>query len=180
MTITFVRHAEVIEEYLGKYNGHIDIELSQNGHMQAKELAKKLKKQNYDLVYCSDLLRAKETLLHLKVDCEVIYSQELREKSWGIHEGKSYDEIAATGLKYENFEQWISDLDGESVAEFTSRVNNAYKNILNNDAQKVLVMTHSGFIKTLMSKLKRIPLEDSFATKLPYCGMISIDTKKLY
>ena len=180
MIITFVRHAEVIEEYLGKYNGHIDIPLSQNGHKQAQELAEKLKEQNYDLVYCSDLLRAKETLSHFNIDCEVIYSQELREKSWGVHEGKSYYEIAATGLKYEGFEQWISELDGESVEEFQNRVNSAYKKILKSDAEKILVMTHSGFIKTLVSQLKNIPLEDSFTTKLPYCGMISIDTKKLY
>jgi len=35
--ITLVRHSEVIKEYQGKYNGHIDISLSEKGKRDAKK-----------------------------------------------------------------------------------------------------------------------------------------------
>ena len=52
MKITLVRHAEVLESHQGKYNGHIDISLSENGRLQAIELAHKLKDEDFDSIYC--------------------------------------------------------------------------------------------------------------------------------
>lgn len=93
MKITLVRHCEVDEKYLGCYNGHIDISLSDKGYIQAKDLAQKLKDENFDAVYCSDLLRAKESLKYFKNLNNAVYTDQLREKSWGEDEGKTYDQI---------------------------------------------------------------------------------------
>ena len=130
MKITLVRHGEVTKKYLGKYNGHIDIELSANGLQQVLELGEELQKNNYDKIYCSDLLRARQTLEEFKLGQEVVYTQELREKYWGRHEGKSFEEISKEGIVYENFEQWISSLDGESIFDFEQRVKEYFNEII--------------------------------------------------
>ena len=180
MKIILVRHSEVIKEYQGKYNGHIDISLSQKGKEDAKELAKKLQNIMFDKIYCSDLLRAKETLEAFECTITPTYTKELREKSWGRHEGKSFQEIQAEGIEYENFEQWISSLDGESFSSYKQKIQEYfYETIFKEDMQNILVVTHSGVIKTLLSITKNIPLEEAFATKLPYSSYITLDTISL-
>ena len=176
MKITLVRHAEVIQEYQGKYNGHIDIALSENGKIQAKDLAKKLDAEVYDKIYCSDLLRAKQTLELFDYSVKPIYTSKLREKFWGIHEGKSFQEIQESGIKYKNFNQWINALDGECIQMYTKNVHDYFFNtILTSNAKNALIITHSGFIKTLKSLIEDISLEESFQLKLPYCSYITLE-----
>ena len=86
MKITLIRHAEVDDAYLGCYNGHIDIGLSKKGKEQARKLAKQFSSENFDAVYCSDLIRAKDTLKPFFQAKDAIYTEKLREKSWGKHE----------------------------------------------------------------------------------------------
>ena len=178
MPITLVRHAEVIEEYRGKYNGHIDIPLSENGKEQAKELAQKLQDEKYDKVYCSDLLRARQTLEAFSLHVEPIFTEKLREKSWGIHEGKSFEEISQMGIEYENFEQWIRALDGEDIDSYKQNIKEFFYNIVFKDeAQNTLIITHSGVIKTILGILNSYSLEESFSLKIPYLSTQTINIK---
>jgi len=176
MTLTLVRHGEVIEPYQGKYNGHIDIGLSQRGYEQVKALKEQLSSIKFDKIYCSDLKRAKETLATLGETQEVIYTPRLREKSWGRHEGKSFEQIEAEGLKYENFSQWINALDGEDMQEYIESIDNYCKEtILKQNAQNILIITHSGVIKTLLHLTQNISLEEAFSTHLPYSSFITLE-----
>jgi len=170
MRVTLVRHCEVEEDYLGCYNGHNDIGLSQKGYAQAKELAEKLKNETYDAVFCSDLKRAKESLKYFTNLQNIVFTDKLREKSWGEDEGKTYDEICKEkNIEYENFEQWIAALGGESVSEFTKRMNEFFfQHLPNIGTKNVLVVTHSGVIKTLFSIYEGIGLEEAFSRKIDY------------
>jgi len=180
MKITLVRHAEVIEEYIGKYNGHIDIGLSENGKKQAKELGKKLSHIKFDKIYCSDLLRAKQTLELFELDQDIIYSNQLREKSWGKHEGKSFDEIIAEGIEYKNFEQWIDTLDGEDIQSYSTRIKDYFNNtILKEKDENILIVTHAGFIKTFISIMEGCSFEESFTKSLKYSSFLTINIKNI-
>ncbi len=175
MRITLVRHAQVAKEYQGKYNGLIDISLSKEGVNEAKKLGKTLQKRGFDKVYCSDLKRAQETLAAFELNLPTIYSKEICEKSWGKHEGKSFAEIEAMGLQYENFEQWVEALDGERYEEYKERIKNYfYSTIKNDDAKNILVVTHAGVIKTLLSIVEGISLEEAFSIELPYASEIKV------
>jgi len=176
MTITLLRHTEVIEAYQGKYNGHIDIALSEKGKVDARALAQEFQGKNFDKIYCSDLVRAKETLNALNLSVSPIYTSKLREKSWGRHEGKSFREIEEEGTKYQNFIQWVEALDGESIESYKGNVEKFFfKNVLMSQAQSILLVTHSGFIKTLLSITKKIPLEEAFTIPLSYGSSITLD-----
>lgn len=177
MPITLVRHAEVEEEYIGKYNGHIDIALSQRGKEQAKILADKLKSEKYDKIYCSDLRRARETLQEFSFRVKPTFTKELREKSWGRHEGKSFEEIESEGIKYENFTQWLDALDGERVEEFEKRVLKFFK-ALEKSEENILIVTHAGVIKVIQAFYNSSTLEDAFMQSLGYGEFCDLKNKQ--
>jgi len=172
MKIYFVRHAEVIEKYQGKYNGHIDIPLSQKGKKDAALLGKKLNKIVFDKVYCSDLLRARETLHAMQIDAPIVYTTALREKFWGESEGKSFEELQALGKKYTTFLDWIKQLGGERIWRFFQ------EEILTQNAMNILVVTHAGVIKSFIALEKKITLEESFSYSLEYNSFVVYDTDK--
>ena len=170
-----MRHGEVQKKYQHCYNGHIDIGLSKNGIKQAKELAKKFQYEKYDAVFCSDLKRAKQTLSYFPHAKNAIYTDQLREKYWGKHEGMKFEEIISKGeIKYENFSQWIDALGGESYQSFIKRVEDFFTHYLPlQKKQNILVITHAGVIKTFISIIDKIPLEEAFSIKLPYSSHIT-------
>lgn len=168
MRVTLLRHAEVDERYKNCYNGHNDIGLSKNGETQAKEVAKKLDTMEFDAVFSSDLRRAKETLqpsLHVK---NAIFTEKLREKSWGKHEGLGFDEIIAQGeIEYIDFLQWIQALDGECHKEYEKRVKEFFFEFLPSlEKENILVVTHAGVIRVLLSLINNITLEEAFGIKV--------------
>ena len=183
MTITLVRHAEVQEKYIGCYNGHIDIGLSQKGYADAKELEKHFSASEYDAIFCSDLIRAKETLKQFIKSDNIIYTQRLREKSWGEHEGMKFEEIISnTELNYLNFEQWIDALGGEHPRAFILRVEKFFFEYLPTlKKENILLVTHSGVIKAFMHLLQNNNLEDAFSISIPYASYVvyNSETKKL-
>ncbi|MCD6258278.1 MAG: histidine phosphatase family protein [Helicobacteraceae bacterium] len=174
MRITLVRHAEIEERYQRCYNGTIDIDLSEKGITQAKELASYLDTQSYDAVFCSDLLRAKKTLEHSLHAQDAIYTSQLREKSWGKHEGMSFDAIIAQGeLEYIDFMQWIEALDGEEYASYIQRVREFFFDTLPSlNKQNVLVVTHAGVIRVLIALVQELSLEDAFSICIDYSSCV--------
>ena len=174
MKITLVRHAEVEEKYIGCYNGHIDIGLSQKGYADAKELEKHFSASDFDIIFCSNLKRTKETLKQFIKSDKVIYTKELREKSWGEHEGMRFEEIiSTTKLNYLGFEQWVNALDGERPEEFISRVGKFFFEYLPTlEKENILIVTHSGVIKAFIHLLQDISLEKAFSISIPYSSHV--------
>ncbi len=179
MLITLVRHAEVDERYLSCYNGHIDIELSAKGHQQAKALAEHLLDTLFDANYSSDLKRAKDTVAPLMCDVPVTFTNQLREKSWGRHEGKTFDEIKMMEQQgYESFDQWLNLLDGEEIQHFINRVSHFFKVYLPAQGySNVLVVTHAGVIRSLMSVVRGITIEEAYGIQFGYANYVTLDTE---
>jgi len=79
--IIFVRHGQTLWNELGKYQGHTDVPLSKTGIEQAYKVAKRLKQEKVDAIYCSDLKRAKQTaeIIALEHNLPIITKPEFRE-----------------------------------------------------------------------------------------------------
>ena len=179
MKLYLVRHSEVVEKYLGRYNGHIDIPLSEKGRTDAKRLGKKLSHIRFERAFCSDLLRARQTIEAFDLSCDIVYSDRLREKSWGRHEGKNFEEIVEEGVVYRNFEQWIDDLDGEPFERYSTRLQEYFEKVLlKQEARNVLVVTHAGVIKTLLALYGNVSVEKAFCISIPYGECIVYETKR--
>ncbi len=174
MRITLVRHCEVQKEYISCYNGHNNIGLSKDGEIQSKELASKISNINFDAVFCSDLLRAKESVKYFSNLEDIIYTDKLREKSWGKHEGLSFDEIIAQSeIEYIDFLQWIDALDGEPYQEYIKKVKEFFFEYLKSlQKENILIITHAGVIRAFLSIARDISLEDAFKIKIDYGDLI--------
>lgn len=173
MRVTLVRHGEVEERYKNCYNGHNDISLSKNGEAQAIEVSKKLDALEFDAVFCSDLRRAKETLQYSFHAKNAIFTNKLREKSWGVHEGLSFDEIIAQGeIEYIDFLQWIEALDGECYQAYIKRIEEFFFEFLPSlKKENILVVTHAGVTRSLLSIINNITLEEAFCIKIEHCSL---------
>ncbi len=181
MKITLVRHTEVDEAYHKCYNGHIDIGLSKKGEADAKKLAELFTNKHFDRVYCSDLKRTRATLAPFSQATNTIYTELLREKSWGKHEGKTFDAIIAEGeIEYEDFLQWIYALDGEDYELYVARVEEFFlKNLALKPYDSVLVVTHAGVIRVLMALVQKLSLEEAFYVDVPYSSYVVFDTEEM-
>jgi len=181
MKVTLVRHTEVEEAYHKCYNGHIDIGLSPKGKVDAKRVAKLFENKHFDKVYCSDLKRTRETLAPFAQAKDAIYTKLLREKSWGRHEGKTFDTIIAEGeIEYENFLQWICALDGEEYELYVERIRDFFlEKLLVQEYKSVLIITHAGVIRVLMAIVQKLPLEEAFSIDVPYSSYVVFDTEDM-
>ncbi len=179
MIITLVRHGEIDNNYLGCYNGHIDISLSEKGHQEAALVAAQLERTRFDAVYCSDLIRARQTLHPFSLNVAPHFTDQLREKSWGKHEGMTYDAInARDGLSYKHFEQWINALDGEPYDAYIARIRRFFLEFLPSQPyDSVLVMTHAGVIRVLYAIILELSLEKAFGLSFPYAAFTTINTQ---
>ena len=181
MKITLVRHTEVDEAYHKCYNGHIDIGLSKKGEEDAKKLAEVFTNVHFDKVYCSDLKRTRATLAPFTQARNATYTELLREKSWGRHEGKTFDCIIAEGeIEYVDFLQWIYALDGEDYELYVERIRDFFlEKLVGKSYESVLVVTHAGVIRVLMALVQKLSLEEAFYIDVPYSSSVVFDTEEM-
>lgn len=94
-TFYIVRHGETQWNIQGKTQGHGDSNLTEKGIDQARRLAKHLDKYPIDYIYSSDLGRATQTakIIGSEFNKDVVYTEELREMSFGKWEGLTIQEI---------------------------------------------------------------------------------------
>ena len=139
--IYFVRHGETEWNKIGRMQGHIDIELNEEGKKQAQIVRDKLTSVRFDKVFSSPLKRAKQTAQIISGSSPIIDNR-LIERFNGDLEGKFKDEIKV----YPDFNDPNETRFGiETLGSFKGRIENflnevtkKYKN------QNVLVVTHAG------------------------------------
>jgi probable phosphoglycerate mutase len=92
------RHGETDWNRAGRWQGHTDVALNDDGRAQARALGERLRGLDIGRVHASDLRRARETAeiaaALLGVGALVV-DRDLRERSFGIFEGLTRDECAA-------------------------------------------------------------------------------------
>ncbi len=132
--------------------GHLDIPLSDLGLEQAKKLAKRLKASEFDYIYSSDLARAYITAKTSFPNSKIITDKRLRERCYGIFEGKLRSEYSPEELKIYNaykqdpFKNRLTG--GENSYQLFERINNWLLDLP--QADKIIVFTHGGVIRSLI------------------------------
>lgn len=139
--IYFVRHGQTEWNKIGKMQGHIDIQLNDEGREQAKIVKEKLHDIKFDKVFSSPLKRAKETA-EIICDQEIIIDDRLIERFNGELEGKLKSEIEVfPDFNDPNDTRFgIEPLNNfkERIVSFLNEVMKKYKD------KNVLVVTHAG------------------------------------
>ncbi len=102
-------------------SGWNDVELSKLGIKQAKELKGQTRGKKFDVIFCSDLKRAKDSAeLAFQGSAPIIEDKRLRECNYGIFNGKSSDIVEP--LQEDNIEKRFPE--GESYIDVKNRINN--------------------------------------------------------
>lgn len=165
-----VRHGETIWNAKKKYQGQSDIPLTEEGRFQAGCLADKLKDEKLDGVFASDLKRTIETaeIIAKPHDLKVVPTKMIRELSFGIWEGLTYEEIMEKWAQ--EYQNWINNPyytrppEGESLSELCQRVSKFLMETAKNHPDgRILVVSHAGPIRAMLFTL--LDLKPSFFWK---------------
>lgn len=167
--LVLVRHAESQDQEENRMSGQHDCPLSAVGIDQAEEAGRNLKEYEFDHVFSSDLGRCVQTTQRImahnkRTDPDVLtYTQVLRERSGGSIEGMTYKEIRSM-IPPKKYKLWRRDYFepppmGESLKDVEDRVLPFMKKFVfpyTNDGKNVLVVAHSGVIRTIICYIKAI------------------------
>ena len=172
ITLILARHGETDWNSIKKIQGSSDSStLTKKGKEQARLLAEKINSMQIDVIYCSELKRAKETadIIAKKLKLPISYSKELNERSFGELEGGNVDEVfgmlRSIPLDRRYFYQ---PKGGESLAQFEKRVYLETEEIIRANKDKVvLIVTHGGVIRALIHLFKRTPFEQRSDLYIP-------------
>lgn len=160
-TIYLIRHGETEWNRNGRWQGHADVPLTEQGRAQAQALARRLRaeRQRFDQIYSSDLQRALETAQiiarAISPDQPVQALPSLREIDVGSWSGLTRAEIMA------RFPGALTDRpyppDGESRAAFTERVGGALLGLAEqHPGQKLALVTHGGTVRAMVLFLQAL------------------------
>ena len=140
MKIYFATHATSKDNEAHISSGWKNIELSELGVKQAKELGKIFKDIKIDLVCCSDLKRAVDTVrIGFENKYPIIIDKRLRELNYGDFNGKPASMVGS--MKIEKIKEPFPN--GESYEQAMIRVHDFYKELKQNHPNKtVLVIGH--------------------------------------
>lgn len=137
----FLRHGESVNNLMSLVNGWTDCELTQSGFEQAMKAGDLLANCGIRRIHTSDLIRARRTaeIIAQKIGIREIHVHPgLRERNWGVFEGRPKKERPAL---YDTPEA------GESWGHFVSRVSLTLEN-LDLDAT-TLVVAHAGTFRII-------------------------------
>ena len=148
-TLLLIRHGQTEWNVQGRYTGQSDIPINETGREQARRLAAKLKALPPDVIYASDLIRARETAEIIAVACDVPLSADprLREINQGVWEGMLFPDIKARFAREfaarEADPLTVAAPEGESVGQVRERVLAAVQAIVRkHPGQRVAIVAH--------------------------------------
>jgi 2,3-bisphosphoglycerate-dependent phosphoglycerate mutase len=178
--LLLVRHGETTWNGAGRIQAHRDSPLTARGVAQARAAGARLARERIGALYSSDLGRAQETAREiaaataLPVRTDVL----LRERSFGVLEGQTWDEIArdhpidARLLREDPFRPAPG---GESLVQFRDRVAEALRRIAAAaTAERVGIVTHGGVLGVLYRTAMGIPLDTPRTYTTPNGGLYQL------
>ncbi len=157
--LLLIRHGETDWNRGGRFQGHADPPLNETGREQARALAQELADAQIDVVYTSDLARARQTaeIVAAAIGTDVVASRELREIDVGEWQGLTWPEIEERfpeGARnwHDQGHGWDT---GETYEQLGERILKALRRIAaDHPAQRVLVVGHGGTIRATRAFLE--------------------------
>jgi alpha-ribazole phosphatase len=155
-TIYLIRHGLTDENLQGRYIGHTDVLLSDDGKKQLAKIKEDMIFPPVQAVFTSPLKRCKETAAILYPENKPIEIEGFIEYNFGFFENKTAEQLE----KYEEFSRWLAGEKGvappygESNEAFTKRVCETFEKVaeglMKTGTTSAAIVTHGGVIMTLL------------------------------
>lgn len=172
MELYLIRHTTPDIEK-GICYGQSDIPLTKTYATELKNIKNKIPLERVSKIYSSPLIRC--TTLAKDISESYDTDDRLKELNFGAWEMKLWNEIPKREI-----DPWMQDFvntkvpQGESYTELQHRVVEFYKSLDFYSDETVVVITHAGPMRALLSYLRNIDLKDSFQIKINYGEVIKI------
>ena len=155
--IIAVRHGETPWNVDARIQGQLDIQLNDTGRWQARRVGQALTSEQLAAIYSSDLGRAHETARAISdaARIPVVAHAGLRERRFGLFEGKTFDEIHQTWPEHaQNWKrripEWEPPEGGESLLQLRERVTRTINDLASrHPGEQIAVVAHGGVLDTL-------------------------------
>jgi alpha-ribazole phosphatase len=169
LKLLVIRHGETQSNAERRFSGHQDVELTEKGIWQAEQLSYRLKDEQIDIAYSSDLKRAIHTAKIVLRDRNISLSIEprFREISFGDWEGLRLAEYASENGEG-SLPGWWNQPDsplsgGESVFDLRKRVKIALDEVIteNDEEDKcktIAIVCHGGVTRMIIGLALDIPI----------------------
>ncbi|UCH33828.1 MAG: histidine phosphatase family protein [Armatimonadota bacterium] len=180
-TLILVRHGQTDWNLQHRFQGQCDVPLNDHGRAQVAAAARRLAGVRPVALYCSDLVRCRETaeILGSVLGVAPTIAPELRERSFGQVEGLTREEAVARFP--ESWAQWSSNRDtwippgGESAGEAWGRVLGFTEKLWQrHEGETVVIAGHGGPIKAIISRALGAPMSARFAFAVSNGGITTI------
>lgn len=165
-TIYLIRHGESEGNRQKRFQGRMDLPLSEKGKEQAKLLKKRFETINYDCIYSSPLSRAYETAQILNFDKkpDIVKVNAFSEIDVGDFTKRNFDEIKV--LYPNELDIWLnqphnfSAPNGETMREVFDRTTAELKRIIaDNSGKTVVIAAHACVIRNLLCHCLNFPFD---------------------
>ena len=176
--IIAIRHGETAWNVASRLQGQLDVPLNERGQAQARLTAQSLLEDRPDVLYSSDLSRARDTARAISeaLDLPLTEHASLRERHFGHWQGQTYAEIE---------QQWpdLSELwrrrlpefgpeGGETLQTFSDRCVAAFATLAGpHEGQTVVIVTHGGVLDCLYRAASHMALNAPRTWELPNTGI---------
>jgi broad specificity phosphatase PhoE len=179
-----VRHGETEWNQDNRIQGQTDIPLNARGRRQAEALAERLADVPLDLIYASDLSRARVTAELIAARrpraVPVVARPELRECYYGLWEGLTRPEVA--GRFPGDWRDWYvrggsgRPTDGEDISALAGRTGRVFDEAAGK-GKRVLISAHQGSLRTILCHA--LGLEQSFRDRftLANCSISALECR---
>lgn len=178
MVLVIVRHGESEWNKLNKFTGLTNVNLTENGKIEALNASKQLSDITFDIAFTSCLNRASDTCQiikeNLKQSFEILKNESLNERDYGDLTGKNKKKLQEEFGK-EQVELWRRSIDtrppnGENLIDVIKRLKkNAYINIKNklDENKNILIVAHGNSIRALLCILNIFNLQNINLFEIP-------------
>ncbi|MDQ0178057.1 histidine phosphatase family protein [Bacillus chungangensis] len=169
--IGIIRHGSTSWNKEGRAQGSSDIPLDEDGLTAAYRLAERLSHENWNVIYSSPLLRAKQTAeaIEEKIGTgNIIYDARLCEVAGGKIEGTTEKErIQKWGKDWRTLDLGIEEVE-HVIARGLSFIDEIIKK---HHHESILIVSHGAFLKLLLTKILR---EANMETNLKNTSLTTI------
>ena len=157
--IIAIRHGETAWNVDTRIQGQLDIGLNDTGRWQAKRVAQALAAEPIQAIYASDLSRAWATANEVAKTTRVNPRSEpaLRERGFGIFEGKTYQEIEAQwpdqAMQWRKRHPDFAPEGGESLLVMRDRILSVVNRLAAQHTGELIVMVAHGGVMDALYRL---------------------------
>lgn len=178
--IYLARHGQTAYNAEGRFQGQGAVPLDATGRGQARELAEQAAAYEFAVLWCSPLLRARETadLLAARIGLEPREDPRLMETDSGDWTDRSFADVQAEDpegfARFAGGDPTFAFPGGESFAQQGVRVAGAFHDIKRAEAP-ALVVCHGGVIRIALFQRTKDP--EALGDRVPNATIVPLDPR---